>query len=121
MIDATQVVCDVHQNHDYAYHPDGEAGVWQGAEAQQNYALLRGGRCFATMENATHRLTPSGLRPNHRHWAVIARRKATALRNAAWFGMLKVTRPVRHRLGLQQRPAHETRAQGENGSGRADA
>jgi hypothetical protein len=108
VVDATPVVWAVHQNHDYAYHPDGEAGVWQGAEAQQNYALLRGWRCFATMENATHRLTPEGLRPNHRHWAVQTRRWATGLRNAIWFGTLKVTRPVRHRLGLRERHAPET-------------
>jgi hypothetical protein len=113
VVDATPVVRAVHQNHDYAYHPDGEAGVWQGAEAQQNYALLQGGRCFATMENATHRLTPAGLRPNHRHWAVQTQRKAAAVRNAVWFGMLKVTRPVRHRLGLRERHAPETPAGGK--------
>ena len=63
VVDATAVVQAVHQNHDYSYHPDGAAGVWQGEEAQQNYALLQGGRCFATMENATHRLTSGGLAP----------------------------------------------------------
>ena len=102
VVDATAVVQAVHQNHDYSYHPDGEAGVWQGEEARQNYALLQKGRCFATMENATHRLTPNGLRPNYYHWVVQARRKATALRNALWFGALRVTRPARHRLGLRQ-------------------
>ena len=102
VVDATAVVQAVHQNHDYSYHPDGAAGVWQGEEAQQNYALLEGGRCFATMENATHRLTPQGLRPNYHHWVVQTKRKATAARNAVWFGLLKLTRPVRHRLGLRQ-------------------
>jgi len=103
VVDATAVVQVVHQNHDYAYHPDGEAGVWQGEEAQRNYALLDGGRCFATMENATHRLTPEGLRTNYHHWAVQAKRTATSFSNAAWFGLLRVTRPVRHLLGLRQR------------------
>ncbi len=105
VVDATAVVQAVHQNHDYSYHPDGEAGVWQGEEAQQNYALLDGGRCFATMENATHRLTPEGLRPNYHHWAVMGERRVTALRNAVWFGLLGLTRPLRHRLGLRQRRA----------------
>jgi hypothetical protein len=105
VVDATAVVQVVHQNHDYAYHPDGEAGVWQGEEAQRNYALLDGGRCFATMENATHRLTPEGLRPNYHHWAVQTRRTAISLRNAVWFGLLRLTRPVRHLLGLRQRRA----------------
>ena len=105
VVDATAVVQAVHQNHDYSYHPDGAAGVWQGEEAQQNYALLEGGRCFATMENATHRLTPEGLRPNYHHWAVIAKRKGARLSNAVWFGLMGLTRPLRHRLGLRQRRA----------------
>ena len=103
VVDATQIVQAVHQNHDYSYHPDGAAGVWEGVEAQQNYALLNGGRCFATMENATHRLTPQGLHSNYRHWAVQAKRKAVAARNASWFALLGVTRPLRHRLGLRRR------------------
>lgn len=103
LVDATAVVQVVHQNHDYSYHPDGAAGVWQGQEAQQNYALLQNGRCFATMENATDCLTPKGLRPNYRHWAVQIKRKAARLRNATWFGLLNVTRPVRHRFGVRER------------------
>lgn len=102
VVDASAVVCAVHQNHDYSHHPGGATGVWQGVEAQRNSALLQGGRCFATMENATHCLTPEGLRGNHRHWLVQARRKAITFRNAVWFGLLNVTRPVRIRLGLRQ-------------------
>lgn len=105
VVDATQVVQAIHQNHDYSYHPDGAAGVWQGEEAQRNYALLDDGRCFATLENATHRLTPTGLTPNYHHWVVQAKRKAARARNAAWFGMLDLTRPLRRKLGLRQRRA----------------
>jgi hypothetical protein len=110
VVDATAVVQAVHQNHDYSYHPDGAAGVWQGEEAQQNYALLQRGHCFATMENATHRLTYTGLRPNYRHWAVQAKRRITGLRCAIWFGLLNMTRPLRHRLGLRERHIPEAPA-----------
>lgn len=110
VVDATAVVQAVHQNHDYGYHPDGEAGVWQGEEAQRNYAMLQNGRCYATMENATHRLTPEGLQPNYRHYTVQAKRKAAAFRSAVWFGALKLTKPVRHRLGLRERRAPEAPA-----------
>jgi hypothetical protein len=103
VLDATAVVQAVHQNHDYSYHPEGAAGVWQGEEAQRNYALLDGGRRFATLENATHRLTPTGLKPNYHHYAVQAKRKAAAGCSAAWFALLGLTRPVRRRLGLRQR------------------
>lgn len=103
VVDASAVVCAVHQNHDYSHHPDGATGVWQGVEAQRNSALLRGGRCFATMENATHRLTTRGLRPNYYHWIAVAKLKAMAARNAFWFGVLDASRPVRRWLGLRQR------------------
>ena len=102
VVNASEVVVAVHQNHDYAYHPGGEQGVWHGEEAQQNYALLEGNRRFATMENATHRLTAEGFRVNYRHWLVQAERRARAEASRVWFGVLRLTRPVRHRLGLRQ-------------------
>ncbi len=33
VVDASAVILAVHQNHDYAYHPDGKVGVWSGEEA----------------------------------------------------------------------------------------
>jgi hypothetical protein len=102
VVDVTQVVLAIHQNHDYSHHPGGEKGFWQGVEAQQNYALLGKGH-FATTDNATHRLTPNGLRPNYYHWIVQAKCKAMGARNAAWFGLLGLTRPLRRRLGLRRR------------------
>jgi hypothetical protein len=113
VVDASAVVQAVHQNHDYSYHPDGQAGVWQGKEAQENYALLQDGRCFATMENATHRLLSSGMRPNYHHWVVQARRKAVAARSRVWFSALGLTRPLRHRLGLRQRSTPAAPVQGK--------
>lgn len=109
VIDLSAAVQAVHQNHDYGYHPDGEAGVWQGKEAQQNYALLEGKR-FATLENATYRLTPKGLQTNYYHWVVEAKRRISSVRSAAWFGFLGLTRPLRTRLGLRQR--HGSKTQG---------
>ncbi len=102
VVDVTEVVLAVHQNHDYSHHPGGRIGLWQDVEAQQNYALLGKGH-FATIDNATHRLTPDGLRPNYYHWVALAKRKASSARSAAWFGLLDVTRPLRRRLGLRQR------------------
>ena len=102
VVDATQVVLAIHQNHDYSFHPGGQSGLWQDVEAQQNYTLLGKGH-FATIDNATHRLTPTGLRPNYYHWVAQAKRKAMGIRNAAWFGLLDLTRPVRRLLGLRQR------------------
>ncbi len=102
VVDVTRVVLAVHQNHDYAHHPGGQSGLWQDVEAKQNYALLGKGH-FATIDNATHRLMPNGLRPNYYHWVAQAKRKVLSARNAAWFGLLDLTRPLRRRLGLRQR------------------
>jgi hypothetical protein len=110
VVDASAAVMAVHQNHDYSYHPDGEAGVWQGEEAQRNYALLEDGRCFRTIENATHRLTPAGLQPNLRHWAVLADRSARKAASRLWFGALNATRSLRHRLGLRNSTAAQPEA-----------
>jgi hypothetical protein len=109
VVDVTQVVLAIHQNHDYSHHPDGERGFWQGVEAQQNYALLGKGH-FATLDNATHRLTPNGLRPNYYHWIVQTKCKVISARNAAWFGLLGLTRPLRRRLGLRRRYRSEASA-----------
>jgi hypothetical protein len=106
VVDVTQVVLAIHQNHDYSHHPGGQSGLWQDVEAHQNYALLGKGH-FATIDNATHRLTSNGLRPNYYHWVAQARRKATGVRNAAWFGLLDLTRPLRRLLGLRQRHSPE--------------
>jgi hypothetical protein len=107
VVDATPVVLAVHQNHDYSHHPGGQSGLWQDVEAQQNYALLGKGH-FATIDNATHRLTPKGLRPNYYHWIAQAKRKAASARSAAWFGLLNLTRPLRRRLGLRHRHSPES-------------
>lgn len=102
VVDSSSAVTAVHQNHDYSYHPDGEVGVWQGAEAQENYALLEGGRCFATLDDATHLLHPDGLHRNLRYWLVKSDRWRREKTSSLWFRMLNLTRPVRHRLGIRR-------------------
>jgi hypothetical protein len=97
VIDVSRVVVAIHQNHDYAHHPEGEKGIYDGAEARQNFAHMKGGR-YATLENATHRLTPRKLRTNYYHWVVQARRKTIGAAYAVWFGLLNLTRPLRRLL-----------------------
>ncbi len=103
LIDASPVVCTVHQNHDYGYHPDGEKGVWEGEEAQQNYQLLDRHRKFCTLENATHVLQADGLHRSYRHWLIQMKRNFYDYLSPTWFRFLNLTRPVRHRLGLRQK------------------
>jgi hypothetical protein len=105
VVDATRVVLAIHQNHDYSFHPGGQKGLWKDVEAQQNQALRDGH--FATIDNATHRLTPDGLGTNYYHWIALAKRYAAGTRSAVWFALLNLTRPLRHRLGLRHRDSPE--------------
>ena len=103
VVDASAAVMAVHQNHDYGYHPEGEKGVWEGEEAQENYRLHRGK--FRTLANATHALSGGRMRPNYKRWLVTARDEGVAKFYGGWFGLLKATRPLRDRLGLRGRGA----------------
>ncbi len=100
VVDASSVVRAVHQNHDYGYHPQGEKGVWEGDEAQDNYRLHAGK--FATLSNATYVLTKSGLRRNYNAAWVAARRRIAKGFYQTWFGVLNLTRSARHRLGVRK-------------------
>ena len=103
LIDASAIVTAVHQNHDYGCHPGGEKGVWHGEEAQNNCALLENHRKFATLYDATHLLGPEGCRPNGRRHLVHAKRSVARARDKVWVGLLNLTRPIRHRLGIKQK------------------
>jgi hypothetical protein len=100
VVDASRMVRAVHQNHDYGYHPQGEKGVWEGEEAQENYRLHSGK--FATLGDATYLLTGRGVRRNYKAAWVTARRRATSEFYEAWFRVLHLTRPARHRLGVKK-------------------
>ena len=101
VVDASRVVMAIHQNHDYAYHPDGEKGVWEGEEAQKNFHLMRTLGEYQTLENVAYVLTRRRLRPNYKDGYVRAKRLATAGIYRVWFAFLTLTRPIRTRLGLR--------------------
>jgi hypothetical protein len=102
VIDATRAVVAIHQNHDYGYHPLGQQGVWQDAEAQRNFELAGGAPHIYTMDDATHRLTPRGIVAHPGYRLAPARRAWRRGRAAVWHAILGATRPVRHALGLKK-------------------
>ena len=61
VIDGTKAITAVHQNHDYSHHLDGEAGVWDGPEAQQNRKLMGGYNCIFNICDAIWVLTTKGM------------------------------------------------------------
>jgi hypothetical protein len=101
VVDASDAVLAVHQNHDYAYHPDGEKGVWEGEEARANYQLHK--RKFRTLASATHVLRGGKIKSNYNRWLVRAKDVSVSTFYAGWFGTLHATRPLRNRLGLHKR------------------
>ena len=59
VIDATQSIIAVHQNHVYNHIPGGEAAAWNGSEAIQNRELA--GEGIFTLLDANWLLTPHGF------------------------------------------------------------
>jgi len=102
VVDASRAVRAIHQNHDYAYHPDGYQGVWHGEESRQNIALYESWRCLNTIADADWLMDTGSIRRTHRRHLVQAGREAQKLRKDIWHALLGVTRPLRHRLGLRQ-------------------
>src|SRR5262249_10854269 len=104
-------VCAVHQNHDYDYHPQGVAGVWNDSEARRNKELARVGVEPRTIEDAQYRLSGNGeIGTNGMYWLAPARRAAREVsrqwlewwRTYVWHPALNATRPVRAVFGLRR-------------------
>ena len=62
LLDATNVIIAIHQNHDDSHHAQGEKGVWRGYEALKNFELLGGYEYTFNILNATHRLTKNDIK-----------------------------------------------------------
>ena len=108
VVDASEVLCAVHQNHDYSSHPQGMQGVWYDDDAQHNLKLTKGRT--RTIEDATYRLTNSGIQPNRFHWLAPTKRRVRSvrkgvrafLRTRIWYPFLDKTRSLRHAAGLRK-------------------
>jgi hypothetical protein len=113
VVDASEVVVAVHQNHDYSHHPDGKQGVWGDDEAKRNLDQAGGPSRLRSIGDATEVLRPEGLKKNRaRHWVSFKRRAGAARRmlvcnywHPVWFFLLDVSRPMRTALGLRRKSA----------------
>ncbi|HWY43290.1 MAG TPA: hypothetical protein VNX66_07335 [Candidatus Sulfotelmatobacter sp.] len=103
VVDLSVEVTAVHQNHDYSHHPKGAAGVWDGEESKRNYKLAGGRWHLCTIDDATHLLSPAGLRPNPELRKQLGRRFFRTLRENLRFGALDWSRPIRKALGLRKK------------------
>jgi hypothetical protein len=60
VINGSDFILAVHQNHDYSHHPQGQFGVVQGEEAKRNFALASYERYLYGTPDATFRIRPDG-------------------------------------------------------------
>ena len=111
VVDASEMVTAIHQNHDYGYHPAGAKGVWTDEQAKENYTLAGGRWHLMTIDDATHILSADGERGNLRrvwapYWRYLRPKVAPA-----WFALLDLTRPLRRALGMHAKrvPAAQRR------------
>jgi hypothetical protein len=54
VVDATQDVLAIHQNHDYSFHPDGRPGIRDSEEARLNETLAGGHEHIFLVDDRTH-------------------------------------------------------------------
>jgi hypothetical protein len=114
VVDASQAVMAIHQNHDYGYHPAGKEGVWTDELARRNYELAGGRWHLRTIEDATHVLGPDGLEENPARRKRAAARVLKTVKDAAWMAAMDWTRPARKRIQGKRKPTTESQRHREN-------
>ena len=100
VVDASQAVMAIHQNHDYAYHPAGKAGVWTDELSQRNYQLAGGRWHLCTIDDATHVLGPHGLQVNPLRRLRAVKRCLRTAKESLRMAALEWTRPARRAIGI---------------------
>jgi hypothetical protein len=101
VVDASEVVTAIHQNHDYGYHPAGAKGVWTDEQAKKNWDLAGGRWHLQTIDDATRILGTDGERGNLRRLWAPYWRYARPTVTPAWFALMDLTRPLRTLLGIR--------------------
>lgn len=62
VIDATEAITAIHQNHDYSHHTGGIMGIQEGPERKRNIELMGGVDHAFSLDYATWILTPKDIR-----------------------------------------------------------
>jgi hypothetical protein len=117
VVDVSEVVCAVHQNHDYSYHPQGSQGVCLDEGTFRNMENAGGKWHLHTIEDANYRLTANGLEINRFYWLAPVKRtvreEVATLRRffrlRFWHPFLDLSRPARSMLGLRSSNLPQTR------------
>lgn len=100
VVDATNAVMAIHQNHDYSHVAGGRNWSYWGEEARRNIELAGGLRhCYLTWD-ANYRLGPRGLKRNLGGYFRLKFRWINSV-GRWWWWILDLTFPLRQSLGLR--------------------
>jgi len=102
IVDVSERVTAVHQNHGYGYHPAGAKGVWTDEQAMRNWNNAGGRWHLFTIDDATHILDTNGMRRNWKAAIAPCDRYLRPHLNPYLFKLADATRPVRRAIGLRK-------------------
>ena len=103
LVDVSRAVVALHQNHDYAYLKRGPAAIHKEEEMSYNWSLGGGPDWHYYATNAaTRQLVRGNLRSNSLAGLGPIQRRMVRRFYSIWFSFLKITRPIRHPLGLRR-------------------
>lgn len=99
VVDISHAIMAVHQNHSYAHDRDAGAKNRFDEEVKHNFDLIGGWQNLYTMANATHMLTPKGIRCNFLYWLPTLKGVASRALIKTWHFIKKLS--PKDRKGLQ--------------------
>ena len=98
VVDATNFMMAVHQNHGYGYHPQGKQGTNEDELARRNIELAGGRQHLRTLIHSTHRITRNGAIRLTPFRKLFENDRVLGWRQTA----VEKTFPIRDRLGLRR-------------------
>jgi len=115
LVDGTSAFVAIHQNHDYGYHKNGKAGIWNDELAQRNLELAGGSAHLYSIRQVNYQLATDGVRakPKLEQWMKYAK---SDWRNRVWHPFLNWSRPLRHAIGMRARPGSERKRDEQAGA-----
>jgi hypothetical protein len=102
VLDCSDYAVAVHQNHGYAYHPQGKQGTNEDALARRNADLCGHGSQLRSIIDSSHKLTSTGKIRRTPFRRYIAEHPAKLRFEKIWQSVLINTFAVRKRLGLRR-------------------
>jgi hypothetical protein len=104
VIDASRAVVAVHQNHDYAYLKKGAGASISSSEVDYNlhFGDASTWRYYGA-DSATEVIRAGRLKAHRMAWFGPINLRIYVYGHNIWFALLRLTRPIRHLLGLRKK------------------